>query len=211
MNYRVLLTCAVVLFQCLCCTGSSLKIGYIAEESLDGATGLEYKDICHAAQELAGLTNGAVLDSAILAWCIKKAENDKPPLLFQEALVLFKVNALRSSSWVLAYVQRRIGAVGPAGEAWRKGPEGKGMGWAVFSSAKPDADAVAEFALGTNFAGNECRPFIVPIYAEVYAPNRRLFNVVSSGLSSEQKKRRYESYSENLSDPRGFDRRRDPN
>lgn len=153
----------------------------------------EIKQICKEVQAMLHLTNGYCTNQTIVAWSLKKIEGDRPPILKEEVVLYFEIVGKPTNNWIIACPTRNAGRGGLGLEAWHPSCSWGDMIWVSCQINRPDVKKLSAFLRDSNFGHNEFDSDIEPIYVEVYAPYKMLLRVVSRGISSDAKRRRFDS------------------
>lgn len=151
----------------------------------------EINQICKEVQAMLQLTNGYRTNETIIAWSLKKIEGDRPPILVEEVVLYFEIVGKRTNSWITSCPTRNAGRGGLGLDSWQPSLGAVDMKWVAYGTKRPDVNELVDFIRHSNFAYNECDPDIEPIHAEVYAPYKRLVTIVSEGINSNEKRRRF--------------------
>ncbi|MDR3456707.1 MAG: hypothetical protein P4N60_04635 [Verrucomicrobiae bacterium] len=185
----------ILIYGCCCPltikAGLSPQVEYEPEYSDVMTSPVEITQISKDVQSIIGITNAHCTNCAIVAWSLKKIEGDQPPRLLEECILFFEMVGNQTNFWITACVSRTAGRATPGYDSWRPSSSAVGMKWVSFTADKPDVGALSEFTKHSNFGYNECVPFIQPVYAEVFFPYKKLVKIVSKGIDSNEKWKRY--------------------
>jgi hypothetical protein len=149
---------------------------------------LDKLELCRIAQAIVGLSNVQTSNEMIVAWSLKKSDSDQPPIVLEEAIVLFERLESGTNRWMLVLMERNLARGRPGGDVWRPGPSADGMLWRQSQTDRPSSQDVVEFLRRCDFGANECRPFYKPIYIATYSSFKYLSTELSKGIPEADKR-----------------------
>lgn len=173
---------------CVCIFGENRPVKYI-DTRLE--TSFALQSLCHLVVKELALTNCNATNEELVAWSIKSyhAENIRPPKVFEEVILLFKLDEAATNQWIIACLERTIAREPSSGHRdWDVCFTKNIKDWYLATAAKPTLKDLEKFLEASNFGYNEMDDDSIAVdVVTIYAPYKKLVAIASKGISKNEK------------------------